>query len=210
MVTRVFDLSPLPQPLPTVTVTETVLVPTSMPTPIVNVPPESVNWLSTLMEGFAGALIGAFLGGLAAVYVLRRSMESERERVAAVNREAAANELIRTLEELQHAIERGDDKQIRRSDTDLRLISTRLARIHAADENHKFMDWLLDRSSDLCNRLKRAAEDSDQLNGLPRQQKYDLNRDIMILREGCIAWIRWPSSWEEPEPRGLDIHTGTS
>lgn len=78
-----------PSPAPTATVTQTVLVPTSIPTPVVTVPPDSVGW-PTLLEGFLGAFLGILVSACIAWLLVKR--ESKLREIDNARQEADRQE----------------------------------------------------------------------------------------------------------------------
>lgn len=217
--------TPTPTPAPTVTVT---ITPTPAPTVYVQVPNQGIDPVKDVLLGdFGGAVLGAVVAVLLAIYGVSRALSSEadrrqHERELEQKRHDAAQDAERDQRERERAAERDrrDFEQAARVyAAALRVdhgATTRnpslahhamyalvesallLSRPRAADPHSDFRSWLLEAAEKVGRDIESPWE------SMPDRDIHQMRETLMPIVYGVRDWMIDPLEWSPPGRPGRD------
>ncbi len=219
---QLITFAPTPTPVPTVTVTQFVPVPTSLPTPIVSIPPDDVGW-PVLMDGFFGAILGALIAIatlIAAVKLgVRTIMASWRANTTALQaaerarreqqRIELADRLLVDVDKAFEAVLHHDYQLLTRTLRRLIAWRQRLEGMYGHMPAHKpFTTWLWDEISRSNGQLIELGLAIEEQREAPREDRRRALDDLLVIERSIVHWIAHPDDWApaqlEPDVDGTE------
>ncbi|MFG1865447.1 hypothetical protein [Microbispora bryophytorum] len=205
-------LAPTPSPIPTVTVTQTVVVPTSFPTPIIRVvaPADDFSWLKDFFLGnFGGALLGVLGAMLATWFVIksdRGGRDEEYRRNLALEFADATHQLAKELVSPDLTPSLLDEK--------LHRFVASYARVHSLYSGHRvhgsFATWLTYLAGPISPELQplkwALRNPPEPAQAAELIQLINKTRvDLEVIEATTLEWLKSPKTWE-PDLSAREAH----
>jgi hypothetical protein len=193
----VFDLPLAMTPVPAPTVTETVVVPTAIPTPVITfVPPDNGIdvWKDVVWGNFGGAVLGALVALVIALLV----MSSERRARLEERRTTFATQFIEVAAKLHWGVETGDLSSLTAALGDFARWAPRMVGLYGNTMEHRrYAEWLQSEVEPLMPQLGEALAQYEMDGRIDPDLHRDITATLAVLQGSTIKWIMMkPRHWQ--------------